>query len=91
DGKFFIGAAPVVGRITGEVLSGLADLVEQHGALGVRLTAYQKLVVLGVDEAATEAFCDDLETIGLTARPSNWRRRTMACTGIEYCKLAIVD
>ena len=24
-------------------------------------------------------------------RPSNWRRNTMACTGIEFCKLAIVD
>jgi len=27
----------------------------------------------------------------LSARPSNWRRNTMACTGIEFCKLAIVD
>jgi sulfite reductase (ferredoxin) len=91
DGKFFIGAAPVVGRIDGSTLTGLADLVEQYGARGARLTAYQKLVVIGVDGADTEAFADDLEKIGLTARPSNWRRTTMACTGIEFCKLAIVD
>jgi len=32
-----------------------------------------------------------LEEIGLSAKPSNWRRNTMACTGIEFCKLAIVD
>jgi sulfite reductase (ferredoxin) len=32
-----------------------------------------------------------LDTIGLSARPSNWRRSTMACTGIEFCKLAIVE
>ncbi|MDP3890644.1 nitrite/sulfite reductase [Nocardioides sp.] len=91
DGRFFVGAAPVVGRINGEILSGLGDLVEQYGATGVRLTAYQKLVVLGLDGADTDAFLADLETIGLTATPSNWRRNTMACTGIEYCKLAIVE
>ena len=91
DGRFFIGATPVVGRIDGTTLSALGDLVEQYGARGVRLTAYQKLVVIGVEPADTEAFADGLEKIGLTARPSNWRRRTMACTGIEFCKLAIVD
>lgn len=91
DGKFFIGATPVVGRIDGTTLTALGDLVEQYGARGARLTAYQKLVVIGVDAADTEAFADGLEKIGLTARPSNWRRRTMACTGIEFCKLAIVD
>ena len=47
--------------------------------------------VIGVDGADTDAFADGLEKIGLTARPSNWRRSTMACTGIEFCKLAIVD
>ncbi|MCW2834866.1 MAG: nitrite/sulfite reductase [Nocardioides sp.] len=91
DGNFFVGAAPVVGRIDGTTLTLLGDLVERYGALGARLTAYQKLVVLGVDAGDTDAFADDLEKIGLTARPSNWRRNTMACTGIEFCKLAIVD
>jgi sulfite reductase (ferredoxin) len=91
DGKFYVGAAPVVGRVSGAMLTGLGELVDRYGATGARLTAYQKLVVLGVDGADTEAFAQDLEAIGLTARPSNWRRTTMACTGIEFCKLAIVD
>jgi sulfite reductase (ferredoxin) len=91
DGRSYVGAAPVVGRIDGTTLSGLADLVEKYGADGARLTAYQKLVVIGVPADDAEAFADDLEKIGLTARPSNWRRSTMACTGIEFCKLAIVD
>jgi sulfite reductase (ferredoxin) len=91
DGRFYVGAAPVVGRIDGATLSGLGDVVERHGADGVRLTAYQKLVVLGVPGDRTDALVADLETIGLTATPSNWRRNTLACTGIEFCKLAIVD
>ena len=80
-----------MGRIDGTTLSALGDLVERYGARGARLTAYQKLVVIGVAAEDTAAFADDLEKIGLTARPSNWRRSTMACTGIEFCKLAIVD
>jgi sulfite reductase (ferredoxin) len=91
DGKFYIGASPTVGRISGTLLSDLADVVEQYGAAGVRLTSYQKLVVLGVDADAVEDVVGALDRIGLSARPSTWRRSTMACTGIEFCKLAIVD
>ncbi len=91
DGKFYVGITPTVGRIDGTVLTRLGDLVEKYGAAGARLTAYQKIVVIGVDGDQVEAFADELETIGLTARPSHWRRSTMACTGIEFCKLAIVD
>jgi sulfite reductase (ferredoxin) len=91
DGRFYVGAAPTVGRISGDVLTGLGDIVEAYGAAGVRLTAYQKLVVLGVDQDQVEGLVEALERIGLSARPSNWRRSTMACTGIEFCKLAIVD
>jgi sulfite reductase (ferredoxin) len=91
DGKFYVGVAPVVGRVSGTLLSGLADLVEKYDATGARLTAYQKLVILGVDADKVDAFVAELETIGLTANPSNWRRNTMACTGIEFCKLAIVE
>jgi sulfite reductase (ferredoxin) len=91
DGRYYIGVAPTVGRISGSVLTRLGELVEAYGALGVRLTAYQKMVVLGVEAHRVQALVADLEGIGLSARPSYWRRSTMACTGIEFCKLAIVD
>jgi sulfite reductase (ferredoxin) len=91
DGRFYIGAAPVVGRVDGATLTGLGDLVERYGAAGVRLTAHQKLVVIGVAADDVEAVVADLAKLGLDTAPSNWRRLTMACTGIEYCKLAIVD
>ncbi|WP_121250940.1 nitrite/sulfite reductase [Nocardioides ferulae] len=91
DGRCYVGLAPTVGRISGTVLVGLADALEEFGAAGARFTAHQKLVVLGLEEAAVEPFLARVEQVGLTARPSNWRRNTMACTGIEFCKLAIVD
>jgi sulfite reductase (ferredoxin) len=91
DGRFYVGVAPTVGRISGTVLSRLADIVEEYGAEGARFTAYQKLVVLGVDQDRVAGLVDALDAIGLSANPSYWRRSTMACTGIEFCKLAIVE
>ncbi|MBL7255034.1 nitrite/sulfite reductase [Paractinoplanes lichenicola] len=91
DGRNYIGAAPVVGRSSGTQLGKLADLVEQHGSDRVRLTAYQKLLVLDVADEMVEPLIAGMRQIGLEARPSAWRRGTMACTGIEYCKLAIVE
>jgi sulfite reductase (ferredoxin) len=91
DGRFYIGAAPTVGRVSGELLTALGDLVEAYGAQGARLTAYQKLVVLGVEADQVDGLVAALEAIGLSAKPSTWRRSTMACTGIEFCKLAIVE
>lgn len=91
DGKFYVGAAAVAGRVSGTVLAQVADIAEAHGSGRVRLTPYQKLLVLDVAEEKVESLIAALDAIGLQARPSTWRRDTMACTGIEYCKLAIVE
>ncbi|MGO1627951.1 MULTISPECIES: nitrite/sulfite reductase [unclassified Microbacterium] len=91
DGRFFVGAAPTVGRVSGEMLTALADLAEAHGSRRVRTTPYQKLLVLDVAEDEVEPLIAGLDGLGLAARPSLFRRGTIACTGIEYCKLAIVE
>ena len=89
DGLFYVGAAPTVGRISGTILAGIADLMAEHGTQRLRLTAQQKLVIL--DVAEPEGLADGLEALGLQVRPSEFRRGAMACTGIEFCKLAIVE
>ncbi|CAB4721665.1 MAG: nitrite/sulfite reductase [Actinobacteria bacterium] len=91
DGKSYIGVAPSAGRVSGTLLIQLADLIDEFGIAGARLTPYQKIVLIGVDGDDVEAVVARLDEIGLSARPSQWRRNTMACTGIEFCKLAIVD
>lgn len=91
DGRHYVGAAPVVGRVSGEQLARLADVIEAHGSGRIRLTPYQKLLVLDVPGERIEPLVGALREIGLEARPSAWRRGTMACTGLEYCKLAIVE
>lgn len=91
DGRFFVGVAPTVGRVSGATLAKLADIVESHGSGRLRTTPHQKLVVLDVEPDRVESLVTALDSIGLSARPSVFRRHTMACTGIEFCKLAIVE
>ena len=91
DGLRYVGAAPAVGRVSGSTLVALADLVDQQGSARVRLTPHQKVVVLDVAADRVEPLVVGLDALGLQARPSPFRRTTMACTGIEFCKLAIVD
>ena len=91
DGKFYIGAAPKVGRISGQILLGLADLLEANGSGRLAFTAHQKLVVLDVPAENVATVVAGLKALGLESEPGNFRRSTMACTGIEYCKLAIVE
>ncbi|MFF7985098.1 nitrite/sulfite reductase [Streptomyces sp. NPDC007901] len=91
DGNFYVGFAPRVGRVDGATLAKIADLAEAHGSGRVRTTVEQKMIILDVTEAQVESLVEALEALDLTARPSSFRRGTMACTGIEYCKLAIVE
>ena len=91
DGRFYAGVAPMVGRVSGTQLGKLADIVDEHGSGRIRTTPFQKLVVLDVEPDRVEALVAALDGIGLPARPSAFRRDTMACTGLEYCKLAIVE
>jgi len=91
DGRFSIGGKPTVGRMSGTTLAALADAVELAGSDRVQLTAEQSLVVLDVRESAVAAVVAGLDAAGLQADPSTFRRGTMACTGIEFCKLAITE
>ena len=91
DGRFYIGVTPFVGRVSGSILTSLADLLEANGSTRLRTTPHQKLVLLDIPEAHVETLLVELEALGLTAKPSLFRRGTIACTGIEFCKLAIVE
>ncbi len=91
DGRRYVGLAPTVGRVSGEALAALADAAEAAGSGRVRFTPHQKLLVLDVEPEQVDALLAAVEPLGLTADPSPFRRSTMACTGIEYCKLAFVE
>ena len=92
DGNFYVGAAPVVGRISGDRAH--RPRRPDRAAAGtdrVRLTPHQKLVVLDVPPEAVDRLVAGPRRPRPVGPPSPFRRHTMACTGIEFCKLAIVE
>ena len=91
DGRNYVGFASKAGRISGHQLRALARLANSYGHGRIRTTTQQKMVILDVAPERTEQLVDELDVLDLPARASNWRRGTMACTGIEFCKLAIVE
>jgi sulfite reductase (ferredoxin) len=91
DGRNYVGFAPRVGRLNGDALHAIAALADSYGSGRVRTTTEQKMVILDVPADRTDALVAALEEAGLPAKPSVFRRHTMACTGIEFCKLAIVE
>jgi sulfite reductase (ferredoxin) len=91
DGLNYVGFAPTVGRLSADLIDVIADLAARYGSGRVRTTTEQKMVILDVPPEHTQALVGELDKAGLPARPSAFRRHTMACTGIEFCKLAIVE
>ncbi|MGW6137883.1 nitrite/sulfite reductase [Streptomyces sp. NPDC055140] len=91
DGLFYVGFAPRVGRVDGTTLTKIAEIAGAHGSGRLRTTAEQKMIVLDVAEDQVESLVEALEALDLKVNASPFRRGTMACTGIEFCKLAIVE
>ncbi len=91
DGNFYVGFASRVGRVDGATLARVADLAEEVGSDRIRTTTDQKLLILDVPADRVEGLVGELKRLDLQVHPSVFRRHTMACTGIEFCKLAIVE
>jgi sulfite reductase (ferredoxin) len=91
DGRFYVGFASRVGRIDGATLTKISALAGEHGSDRLRTTTDQKMLVLDVAADRVDSLVARLEALDLQVRPSSFRRGTMACTGIEFCKIAIVE
>ncbi|MGH2751427.1 MAG: nitrite/sulfite reductase [Actinomycetota bacterium] len=91
DGAYYVGFAPRAGRLAGHQLRAVARLSNKYGMGRMRTTTQQKMVILDVPTERVADLIEELDTINLPVEASAWRRGTMACTGIEFCKLAIVE
>ena len=91
DGLSWVGVTVVSGRIGGERLGQVADLARRHGSGRIRVTVAQNILVLDVPDHEVEPLRAGLAELGLDSSPSEFRRGALACTGIEFCKLALVE
>jgi sulfite reductase (ferredoxin) len=91
DGRNAVGFPLRTGRTSGTQLTRIAELAERYGAGRVCTTAQQHMVILDVPDERVGDLVAELSTLDLPVHPSRFREGTIACTGTEFCKLAIVE
>ena len=91
SGLWYVGAAVLRGRITPEQMHAAADLAERFADGQLRTTNMQNLLVVNVPQLQAETLAKELDAIGLRVGGSSFYRGTIACSGSEFCKLAITE
>ena len=91
DGLSYVGASVLRGRLSGEQLEAAADLADRFGGGSLRATVAQNLIFTNVPTGQANEFAQELGKIGLHVEGSMFFRGAVACTGTEFCKLAITE
>jgi sulfite reductase (ferredoxin) len=87
----YAGATVLRGRLGPAQLRALADAADRHGDGQLRTTTMQNVVIVNVRRERVAALARELADAGLPAGGSPFRRGTIACTGTEFCKLALTE
>jgi sulfite reductase (ferredoxin) len=90
-GTCYVGVAVLRGRLGTEQLRVAADLADRYGTGALRTTSMQNLVIPNVPTGRAGALVRELEAADFVLDASPFRRGTVACTGTEFCKLALTE
>lgn len=91
NGYCYVGATVLRGRITPEQMHAAADLADRFASGELRTTNMQNLLIVNVPQLRAEELAKELDAIGLPVSGSPFRRGVIACSGTEFCKLAITE
>jgi sulfite reductase (ferredoxin) len=86
-----VGASVLRGRVSGDQLQAAADLADRFGSGSLRTTTQQNLLFIDIPNNKTAELIRELNLIGLQVDGSAFWRGAIACTGTEFCKLAITE
>ena len=90
-GYCYVGVAVLRGRVTADQMRIAADLADRYGTGAVRTTSMQNFLIPNVRRERAHALARELEGAGFALEASPFRRGTVACTGSEFCKLALTE
>jgi len=90
-GLSFVGASVLRGRITPQQLRTVADLADRYADGRLRTTIMQNLLIANVRSEHASTVAAQLTAAGLPVQASSFARGTVACTGSEFCKLALTE
>ncbi|MGH7268540.1 MAG: nitrite/sulfite reductase, partial [Candidatus Rokuibacteriota bacterium] len=91
DGYCYAGLAVLRGRLTPAELRAAAALADRYGTGEIRATTMQNLLVPNVRRERVADLVRDADAAGLRLEASPFWRGTVACTGTEFCKLALTE
>jgi len=90
-GLSYVGAVVLRGRLTADQMQTSADLAERYAGGELRSTGMQNLLVVNVPRINADDLAKELDAIGFQVNGSSFARGTVACSGTEFCKLAITE
>ena len=90
-GLYYVGAAVLRGRITSAQMLAAANLADKYAGGQLRTTNMQNLLIINVPRDNVDALVRELNTAELRVEASPFWRGAVACTGTEFCKLAITE
>jgi sulfite reductase (ferredoxin) len=88
---FSVGANVIRGRITPAQIRIAADLAERYGDGHLRATPMQNLLLINIGGLNVPAVVEKLNEAGMPVLTNSFVRGTVACTGSEFCKLALTE
>ena len=91
EGVCYVGLNVTVGRMTGTNLIEAARLAETYGDGEIRLTTDQNFILTGVPDAKRDGLLAEPLLQTHSPNPKPFERGAVACTGNEFCRLAIVE
>jgi sulfite reductase (ferredoxin) len=90
-GYCYVGAAVLRGRMSAGQMRVAADLAERLADGRLRATNLQNLLIVNVPRLHAQPLAEELDRAGLPVHGSSFWRGTVACSGSEFCKLAITE
>jgi sulfite reductase beta subunit-like hemoprotein len=90
-GFYYAGISILGGRTSGDELKRMAALAEEYGSGRIRATNTQNIILLDIPEANLESFKRKMTKERFDYEPSWSRKSLIACTGIQFCKLALAE
>jgi sulfite reductase (ferredoxin) len=91
SGLFYVGASVLRGRISGQQMRTAADIAQKLADGQLRVTSMQNLLVVNVPRENVNTVAGQLTQAALPVQASSFWRGIVACSGSEFCKLAITE
>ena len=91
EGLRTLGCMVPVGRLSGDDLIGFGRLAGAYGSGELRLTNNQNMLIVNVPAEGLQALLEEPLLQKYSPQPPAWLRRTVACTGKDFCHFSLID